>query len=433
MKGLIFTYALTYGGSLAALVNPFYGLLIYVCFAIIKPESLWHWSVPVGNYSRIIAIALLAGWAIAGFGRWDFGRAKIVVVSLVGFLLWNALSAAMAPNGEVAWASVEALSKVVLPFVVGITIIDNVKQLKQLAWVIMLSQGYVAFEANMSYLEGANWLEQRGFGGMDNNCVAIALVCAAGFAFFLGLAETKVWRRWLAFVAAGLMAHAIMFSMSRGGMVALIITGVVSFVLIPKRPVYYAYLALAVVIGLIMAGPSVREEFASSFVDEEKRDESAESRIIMWGNCIDLMIANPAFGVGPKHFPLVVDQFGVYNRGKEAHTLWLQVGAEVGAVGLGFLLAFYLATMHRCWQLARRLDDYDAETANSCRMIIASLVGFMVAAQFVSLVGLEIPYYVALIGAGYLKLASRAEAHAPAYAAQAAWSNQPQYAPALPA
>ena len=39
--GLAFTYLMTYGGSAVALVNPFVGLLIYVCFAIIRPESLW--------------------------------------------------------------------------------------------------------------------------------------------------------------------------------------------------------------------------------------------------------------------------------------------------------------------------------------------------------------------------------------------------------
>ena len=41
MKGLIFTYAMTYGGALASLFDPFVGLLIYVCFAIVKPESMW--------------------------------------------------------------------------------------------------------------------------------------------------------------------------------------------------------------------------------------------------------------------------------------------------------------------------------------------------------------------------------------------------------
>ncbi len=437
MKGLIFTYALTYGGSLAAVLNPFYGLLIYVCFAIIKPDALWHWSVPVGNYSRIIAIALLVGWAFAGFGRWDFGRAKLIVVSLVGFLIWSAVSATLAADREVAWPAVEALFKIVLPFVVGITIIDTIAQVKQLAWTIMLSQGYVAFEANVSYLEGNNWLMDQGFGGMDNNCVAIALVCAMGFAFFLGLAETKTWRRWIAFALAGVMAHAIMFSMSRGGMVALIITGVVSFVLIPKRPIYYGYLALALAIGLMMAGPSVREEFSTTFADEKERDASAESRVELWSNCVDLMSDNLVFGVGPRHFPLVVQEFGVYQEGKEAHSLWFQTGAEVGAVGLGMLLTFYLAAMYRCWQLARTLDAYAPGAANYCRMIVAALVGFMVAAQFVTLIGLELPYYVALVGAGHLKLASRASANEVAYAAQESatpeydWANQQHYGTAV--
>ena len=76
MIGPLFTYLLTYGGSLAALFNPFVGLLVYVCFAIIKPEVMWFWSVPPGNYSRIIAISLLIGWALKGFGGWQFGRAR---------------------------------------------------------------------------------------------------------------------------------------------------------------------------------------------------------------------------------------------------------------------------------------------------------------------------------------------------------------------
>ena len=87
MKGLLFTYAATYGGACAALFNPFYGLLVYICFAIIKPEELWYWSLPPGgNFSRIVAVATLIGWAFHGFGSWRFGRAGVVVCALLGFL-----------------------------------------------------------------------------------------------------------------------------------------------------------------------------------------------------------------------------------------------------------------------------------------------------------------------------------------------------------
>jgi probable O-glycosylation ligase (exosortase A-associated) len=402
MKGLLFTYALTYGGAVVSLFNPFVGLLIYISFAIIKPESLWHWSVPQGNYSRIIALALLVGWAANGFGNWHIGRARATVLALVGYLVWCALSSLQAYDTSVSWSATEATIKIVLPFVVGITIIDSVEKLKALAWVIMLSQGYVAYDLNMSFWSGYNRMQDAGFGGMDNNCNAIAMVCGAGFAFFLGLAETS-WRRWLAFLAAAFMTHAVFFAFSRGGMVALIIAGVAAFILIPKKPSYYFYLALAVILGLRMAGPEVRERFYSTFADKDQRDESAQSRIDMWQTCVELTEQNPLFGIGPNNFPVVAERLG-YTQGKQAHSLWLQVAAEVGVPGIGFLAGFYLITMYRLWWLARAVDPYAPDIANSCRMVIAALIGFMVAGQFVSLAGLEIPYYVVLVGAGYLKL-----------------------------
>src|SRR5947209_1441846 len=93
MKGLIFTYALTYGGALISLTNPYIGLLIYICFAIIKPPALWFFSVPLGNYDRIIAIAMLIGWVLQGCGNWQLGRARVILVSLFGYYIWNVLSA----------------------------------------------------------------------------------------------------------------------------------------------------------------------------------------------------------------------------------------------------------------------------------------------------------------------------------------------------
>jgi hypothetical protein len=55
VKLLLFTYLLAYGGALVSLFNPFVGFLTYVCFAILKPDDLWWWSVPQGNYSRVEA------------------------------------------------------------------------------------------------------------------------------------------------------------------------------------------------------------------------------------------------------------------------------------------------------------------------------------------------------------------------------------------
>jgi O-antigen ligase len=202
------------------------------------------------------------------------------------------------------------------------------------------------------------------------------------------------------------MAHAVFFSFSRGGMLALCIVGVVSFWLIPKRPSTMAWFALGTVLAFMMAGPEVTDRFLTVFFDAEERDGSAQSRLDMWKLCLNIMAANPVTGIGPDHFTVYASSYGL-TEGKEAHTLWLQIGAELGIPGLVFLLSFYLFTLwglYRFLKRNRKTVFKDEFSQHVPRMVITSLVGFMIAAQFVSLEGLEIPYYVALLGAGAIKI-----------------------------
>jgi len=412
MKGLIFTYALTYGGAVMSLIDPFLGLLIYICFAIVRPADMWSFSVAYdGNYSRIVAIGLLIGWALHGFGRWDLRRAGGITFAFAGYWIWCIVGSFQAENTAVAWNHTIEITKILLPFLVGITLVDSIAKLKQIAWVIALSQGYVAYELNAAYYQdGFNRVHELGFGGGDNNCVAIAMVAGAGLAFFLGLHSKTFWARAAAFLSALLMVHTVMLSFSRGGMVALCILGGVSFWLIPKRAGHFVWLALAIVAALYLAGPQVRERFFTSFASESERDYNAQSRVEMWKICWNVMLQHPLFGLGPRHFPINAARFGL-TPGKEAHSLWFQFGAEHGFVGLGFLLLFYGLCICRLWPLAKeRTRVSDPWMHYFARMVIASLVGFAVAAQFVTLVSLELPYYVALVGAGALKLHAQADA-----------------------
>jgi O-antigen ligase len=367
---------------------------------------MWYWVVQPGNYSRIVAICMLAGWALRGFGNWHFGQARGVVIAFLGFWGWTVISAFLAPEPRVAWSFVEEMTKILLPFLVGITMIDSVAKIKQLAWVILLTMGYVAYELNMSYYDGFNRLQEIGFRGMDGNCVSVAMNSCIGMGIFLALHEKSWVRKGIALICVVLMLHVVLFSYSRGGMLGLLATGLIGFFLIKKQPMHYLLFLAIVLVGWRLAGQGVQERFMTSFASKEERDGSAESRLKLWENCIDIMIANPVFGVGPDHFPVVAHHYG-WPEGKAAHTLWLQTGAELGFPGLGFLILFYGLCMVRLfpllWESSAVPDPWLHTTA---RMIIAALVGFMISAQFVSMVGLEIPYYICLIGAATLKLAS---------------------------
>ena len=137
-----------------------------------------------------------------------------------------------------------------------------------------------------------------------------------------------------------------------------------------------------------------------------QREASAESRLILWAACWDTMQKNPVFGVGPDHMPLQMDQYGFW-KGKEAHSMWLQIGAELGIPGMLLLMSYYGFCLVRLWPIARgKTTVSDPWLVYLARMVIASLVGFAVSAQFVSLEFLETPYYIALLGAGVLKLST---------------------------
>ena len=114
MKGLLFTFALTYGGAVVSLFKPYYGFLIYVVFANLRPDALWSYSLPVGNYSRVIAVAFLIGWLMNGMGSWNFRGASSTIYALLFFWAWHLLGAMItpAPAQVSAWEQFDILSKI---------------------------------------------------------------------------------------------------------------------------------------------------------------------------------------------------------------------------------------------------------------------------------------------------------------------------------
>ncbi|MFO0811530.1 MAG: O-antigen ligase family protein [Gemmataceae bacterium] len=406
MYGSAITILIAFGGAAVGLFRPYIGFLAYVCLGLLGAEDLWGHALPSLSYSKVIAGGMLLGWAFHGFGSWRFGKAWGIVLALLGLMLWATLSAAAARNEDAAWAFIDDQSKIVLPFLVGITTLDSTAKLKQLVWTIVLTQGLVAFEMNLSYFQGFNRVQELGFRGMDNNTFAISMTTCAGMTFFLGLTAEKWWQKLLALGIGLLILHVILMSFSRGAMLGLIVTTGVAFVLIPKRPWYYLVLLAALLIGVRLAGPEVQARLKSTFADDANRDGSAQSRIDLWQDCLDSMAKNPLLGLGPRHWPLVAHEYG-WPRGKEAHSTWMQTGAELGIVGLAWLVLFYVLCFAQLSALILSRREIEPVHRDLARQVIAALAGFLVSAQFVSAISLDVPYFMVMIGAGILKLTSQ--------------------------
>ena len=204
-----------------------------------------------------------------------------------------------------------------------------------------------------------------------------------------------------------LMAHAVLFSFSRGGALGLLVSGIVLAALMPKSPKTWGLLGVCAVMAALLAGPEVRDRFMTAFVKEEgQREASAQSRVDLWKDCLDVMKKHPVMGIGPNHWPVIAPEYG-WPAGKEAHSLWFQCGAEQGFVGLGLFLGFYLLCIFQLWRVTWKRTVVDDEwTKDTARMALTSLCGFVVSGSFVSTEALEIPYYTVMLGCGALKLAT---------------------------
>jgi O-antigen ligase len=155
----------------------------------------------------------------------------------------------------------------------------------------------------------------------------------------------------------------------------------------------------------MLAGPSIRDRFSTVFVrgKDVQADNSADSRILLWGIARQLSFENPIFGIGPGNFLVLSTKW--VNKPRVPHSLWYQTAAETGLVGLGLLVLMYISACWQAWRLFRHPPPGEWIFREMGRMVLLSLPGFFVSATFLSIIYLEQPYYVVLFMIGACKVA----------------------------
>lgn len=403
MFGYLLVLALTAIGVVGSLSRPLIGLFVYVFFAMLRPQFMFRFAGDMSGMSQYVGIAMLVGWGMQRFGQFQFGRGKSAAFFLVGFTLWAALAAAMGVNPAAANLWVTELAKVVAPFLVGTTLLKSRKHVWWMLWVIVACHGYIAWDMNSwYYLRGYNFVRENGYGYMDNNSFGLSLVTVIGLAAALALASNKWHEKIAAVTCAVLILSTIMLTYSRGALVGLFVVGFAALLFVPKKPSYVALMLLAALaVGRLM-GPEVIARFSTTFAEEEDRDASAQSRVDLWKACLEIGLSSPLVGIGPRGFPTVAASYG-FTAGKEAHSTWMQAIAETGFVGAALLMLFYLTTMAKLLPVAWRkwTPDNRAESAMAAGVLM-SLCGFFVSGQFVTMAGLETPYYVVMVAVALL-------------------------------
>jgi len=399
MGGYLVLYSF-YLMVVSAPFRPVWGILAFYAWILLQPNWNWRWVIPATQSLQTpLFVATLIGFVLTLFrGNRIRGVPLISSLSFAAFLLLAFVSNMTSIEPTTSSVYLDILWKIGLSSLLLMVLLDTPKKILAFLWVAILAQSYNAYQINRFYFEEgycryvfASW----GYQG-DNNIYSNLTVSILFVSLSLALFARKLWHRVLAGFIALLQAHQVMMMESRGAMLAGMLALGLWFFFIPKNSKTLLGAAVLLTLGAALAGPSVVNEFMSSFGDESEIDRSAASRYDVWNAGMEITLANPLFGVGPNCARYLVPFYlGTNDKDsqKSLHNLFLEISAGCGIPAFIFYLMFFLvpgAAIFR--QLLFNFRKFPLWLQTTYLACLAGLAGFMIGSMFSAAAPLESSY-----------------------------------------
>jgi putative inorganic carbon (hco3(-)) transporter len=392
----LFVIAIMVPGIVAALRDRFPALLLYLWFALFRPQE-WLWIDVTALRLSLVLGAILVGPALMT-GIFP-NLTHLISLGTLGFLLTGVLAQFSAADPAMGWMWLDFQTRLTLISLLTVTLVSTRERFVLVMGVVGGSLGFHAAKAGLASMLGGGVRFHDGLAGAfpDNNGYALAtvMVMPLVLATAQNLDDRWRWIRRGLYVWVPLCAITVVSTFSRGGFIALAAATLV-FVLLQRRRL--AALAALGVVGLLaVAFVPVPEGYFDRLQTiqtyEEVEDESALSRLHFWRVAV-IMAKDRPFGVGLRNYEAAYDTYdfsdGAFARGRSVHNSHFQVLAELGFPGAViwttlFLVAFGLAFRIRARSKRPELAaDEQRFLFTSANALIVSMVGFLVGGSFVA-------------------------------------------------
>lgn len=398
--GMEFILAVSIAFVIAMLIfkSPFFGLGLFTAFLYLRPGDFIPASAAL-HITRIIAVLTL----LALLYKRGLEKKGSIFINSPQIYLLNALTIIMLFSATTSIWKGNSLNqfisflKIYTSFILIINLVKSEKRLMNIIWIMILSGLTIGIIAIVNYLTGVNLVASRvkGFtGGMfqNPNDLALCFVMLIPYAYFLFLKD----RKFLAKATGGLsfiiFLLGAIFTKSRGGAIGLF--GVIILLFLKSRSKIKAIVGVALFIFLFFSfAPAEYIERIKNIPTANKEDENTISRLDAWKAGIAMMKNRP-LGVGLGNFgegfvkyrpPDAIDFPGTR---RAAHNVFIQVGAEIGFIGLLVFILLILSAMKslsRSKRILIKLKDRDANyMAYLADATLVSFMGFLICAFFLS-------------------------------------------------
>jgi len=350
------------------LTRPYLGLLLYYFIMVLRPAELVPALQAVG-IEKVMVGLLVVSYVLVSLIR----DKKIEIVThpilwaILAFFLVQVLSGFISVEKSLTFQHNIDYAKGIVFVLLVVQIVNTPERFKGFIWLHIVLMAYLAISGVIAYMTG-NVLHVQGIdriksltsAGGDPNALAASMDIALPFVLILiGLAR-KIWLKAVLVFFAGSMVYAVILCGSRGGMLGLL-SGMFFLWLTSKRKVLYAAVAVVLTFGAISFMPDQyieRYSTVEKYAEGGEVDESSRLRLEGWKAGWHMFLDHPIMGVGAATFGWAHAEYysPQFRRNSlKAHSMYFQVIAELGFVGVVSFVALLSIIIHYCVRLRRRL------------------------------------------------------------------------------
>jgi probable O-glycosylation ligase (exosortase A-associated) len=384
---IVFACALGLLFAVLIVLQPFIGLLIYTVIFMLRVGELYPVLAPL-HLERVVGAFTMVAIFLEQYRKErrllidDSRQTRLFLL----FLLAVAMSVPLAYWRQAAVNGFVAMLKIACFYVMIVQCVNTRARLRGWVLTFALFVLYIAATSLHAYMTGGARFTQgidRAIGvtsaGGDANTLGTTLASALPL-FMLVMADRAMrWWRLLAASGAVVLVVTQLVTGSRASLLGLL-CGLAWMWWTSRRRVAPLLVGLAIaLVGLSILPEQYKERYSS--ITRSEIDASSQGRVDAWHTGLRMFVDRPLFGVGIGCFGAAHGT--VYSTGPvpnwlEAHSLYVQIVAELGLVGTIAFLLLLREMLRLNRSTSRWLSARGPDAGFEVRVLDAMAAGFVV-------------------------------------------------------
>ena len=405
-------------GFVAAIVSVEFGLLmlVFITYTRFSDIAVHTYNAPsvAKSFVVILLIAIAIRWIVAHEQPRGLFMPAVVILAygMVGFT-----SLLYAPNQD---AVVNSLSNFVKDAVIALVVIALLKkpiQFRHVIYTLLIIGVFIGSISVHQYLTGNFESDYGGFAAAefmnivedtddfrlsgpvgDPNFFAQVMVVLALLGMERLLNEKRPFWKIMAGLTTALSTLTVVFTFSRGATVALVLAGILFFLVFKLKPMQL-FVILTLGIVMLLFAPATYYERILTLEDilpsqggqiNVHEDSAIQGRASENLTAWVMIMDRPLLGVGLSNFSTLYQEYSKSlglapsARNRSPHNLYLEVAAETGFIGLVvFLIMVGLAFRSILYARRKFIEAGREDYANMTTGFAIAFVGYLMGAVFV--------------------------------------------------